>query len=151
MKKAESPVAKKTPAGSFAVLADPDPENNSAHGDLLIHENAISSLIRQAVTGIPGVSHLTGSSFVDNIAEMVRSRKIQDRAISLRISGDSVSVEISIYTYFGFSIPEVAAAIRKAVTDTVFSLTGLRVSSVDVDVRGIDEVPPASAEDPEQA
>lgn len=149
MKNAGAPVAKKAVAGSFALLPDPDPEN-AVRGDLLIHENAVSTIIRRVVMRIPGVSHLTGGSFIDNIADMVRSRK-QDRAVSLRFSGNFISIEISIYTYFGSSIPEVAATIRKAVTDTVLSLTGFQVSCVDVDVRGIDEPPDGTAEGSRQA
>lgn len=146
----EPPVEKKTPVESFALLKDPRPEN-AVPGDLVIHESAVSSIVRRVVAGIPGVSRLTGSSFVDNIAEIVRSRKMQDRAISLRFADDSVAVEISIYVYSGAVIPEVAASLQKAVADTVFSLTGLRVTGVDVNVRGMDEVPAASAEETEQA
>ena len=146
MKSTEHSAAKKTAAESFALMANPDPEN-AVPGDLVICESAVSSIVRRAVMGVPGVSRFTGSSFVDNIAEIVRSRKMQDRSIVLRFSGDAVSIEISIYTYFGFSIPEVAAALQKTVADTVFSLTGLRVSRVDVDVRGIDEASSETAAD----
>lgn len=149
MKNTESP-AKKPAAESFALMKSPDADN-AVPGDLVIHENAVCSIIRRVVTGIEGVSRLTGSSFVDNIAEIVRSRKIQDRAIALHFSENSVSVEISIYIYFGFSIPEVASALQKAVIDTVSSQTGLTVSGVNVNVRGIDEVPAEEPEGSEQA
>lgn len=150
MKNTEPPVAKKPAAESFTLMANPDP-GSAVPGDLVIHENAVSSIIRRVVEGIPGVSRLTGSSFVDNIAEIVRSRKMQDRAITLQFSEDSVAVDISLYVYSGAVIPEVAASLQKAVIDTVFSLTGLRVTGVDVSVRGIDEVPAASAEETEQS
>ena len=149
MKNTVRPV-KKTAANSFALMACPD-SVNPVPGDLVIHESAVSSIIRRVVTGVPGVSRLTGSSFVDNIAEIVRSRKIQDRAITLRLSEDSVSVEISLYVYFGFSIPEVAKTLQKDVTEKLVSLTGLKVTNVDVNVRGIDEFPAAESEETEQA
>ena len=150
MKNTVPPAAKKTVAESFALMKSPDGEN-AVPGDLVIHESAVCSIIRRVVTGLEGISRLTGSSFVDNIAEIVRSRKIQDRAIVLHFSENTVSVEISVYIYFGFSIPEVASSLQKAVTDTVSSLTGLGVSGVNVNVRGIDEVPAEETEGSEQA
>ena len=150
MKNPEPPDVKRAAAESYTLMADPDPEK-AVPGDLVVHENTIASIVRRGVEGISGVSRLTGSSFVDNIAEIVRSRKMQDRAIAVRFSGNSVSIEVSIYVYAGAVIPEVAAALQKAVTDSVTSLTGLRVAGVDVNVRGIDEVPAASPEDSEQA
>ena len=149
MKNTEPSVEKKTAAESFALMANPDPEN-AVPGDLVVHENAISSIVRRVVEKTEGISRLTGSSFVDNIAEIVRSRKMQDRAIAIRFSEDSVVIEISIYVYCGFRIPEVASSLQKSVTDAVSSLTGLRVSAVDVNVRGLDEVPSAPAEETEQ-
>lgn len=140
MKNTVSSVEKKAAAEAFALLADPDPEN-AVPGDLVVHESAIASIVRRAVESISGISRLTGSSFVDNIAEIVRSRKMQDRAISIQFSKGSVSIVISIYVYSGVRIPEVASSLQETVTDTVSSLTGLRVSRVDVNVRGLDEVP----------
>ena len=150
MKNTTVPPVKKAPAESFALMAEPD-SANSVPGDLVIHESAVSSIVRRAVAGVSGVSRLTGSTFVDNIAEIVRSRKMQDRAIVLHFSEGSVSVEISLYIYFGFSIPEVAGALKKAVSESILNLTGLQVASVDVSVRGIDEVPTAETEESEQA
>lgn len=150
MDKAEHPEVKKTASESYTLMTDPDPEK-AVSGDLVIHENAIASIIRRVVEGIPDISRLTGSSFVDNIAEIVRSRKMQDRAITVRFSENSVSIEISIYVYSGAVIPKVAASLQKAVMDSVTSMTGLLVTCVDVNVRGIDEVPAASAEGTEQA
>ena len=139
MKNAEHPNVKKAAAEHYTLMADPEPEK-AVPGDLVVHENAVASIVRRAVEEIPDISRLTGSSFVDNIAEIVRSRKIQDRAIAIRFSKGSVSIEISIYVYAGVVIPKVAAAMQKAVMDSVTSMTGLRVTAVDVNVRGIDEV-----------
>ena len=150
MKKAEHPNVKKAAAEPYTLMADSDPEK-AVPGDLVVHENAVASIVRRAVEEIPDISRLTGSSFVDNIAEIVRSRKIQDRAIAIRFSKGSVSIEISIYVYAGVVIPKVAAAMQKAVMDSVTSMTGLRVTAVDVNVRGIDEVSADSADESEQA
>ena len=144
MKNSVAPARQKPADESFALMKSPDPEN-ALPGDLVIHESAVSSIIRRVVTGIQGISRLAGSSFVDNIAEIVRSRKMQDRAIVLHLSEDTVSVEISIYVYLGFSIPEAAAALQKAVIDKVTGLTGLKVSNVDINVRGVDENPAEEA------
>jgi len=150
MKNAEHPDVKKAAAEPYTLMADPDPEK-AVPGDLVVHENAIASIVHRVVEEIPDISRLTGSSFVDNIAEIVRSRKMQDRAITIRFSEGSVAIEISIYVYSGVIIPKVAASLQKAVIDSVTSMTGLRVTGVDVSVRGIDEAPVPSTEGSEHA
>ena len=65
----------------------------SEMGEVKIHENVISSLVRQAALSIDGVSRLAGSTLVDNIAEIVGSRRMQSRAITIEMA-DNNSVSI---------------------------------------------------------
>jgi len=119
-------------------------------GDVKIHENVISTLVRQAALEQEGVSRLAGSALVDDIANLVGSRRMQARAITVELGEDNrVSIEIKINLLFGYRIPEVAERVQKAVIRTVEEVTGMVVPKVNVLVQEIEA--PAETEDEEAA
>ena len=108
-------------------------------GNVKIHGNVISSIVRKIACSVEGVSKISGSSFVDNIAEMVGSKKMHDRSIVVEMGDSSVSVEVSISLVYGVSLPEVAEKVQKAVADEIIRLTGLKVAKVNIVIREIEE------------
>ena len=119
---------------------------DSGIGDVKIHENVISSLARRATLSIEGVSRLAGSLLVDNIAEIVGSRRMQDRAIAVIFEEDNrVSLEIKLILEFGVRIPDVSGAVQRAVIEAVERHTGMTVKRVDVIVQAL-ESPEEEAE-----
>ena len=108
-------------------------------GDIKIHESVIASLARKAALAVPGVSRLAGSSLVDNIAEIVGSRRMQSRAVAITIGEkNEVTIELKIILQFGCRIPEVATEVQKAVISEIETTTGMNVTSVDVLVQEIE-------------
>ena len=92
------------------VIASPRNDAQS-FGDLKIHENVISSIVRKATLAQAGVSRLSGNNFVDTIGEIVGSRRIQDRAILVKLCDDNrIELEIKVVVKFGFIVPEIGRA-----------------------------------------
>ncbi|MHB9137834.1 MAG: Asp23/Gls24 family envelope stress response protein [Victivallaceae bacterium] len=116
------------------------PGKGSELGLIKIHENVISSIVRKAALSVDGVSRLAGSSFVDNIAEIVGSRKISDRAIAIKLDDDKVEIEIKINMKFGYKVPDVASEVQTAIIEQVENVTGMNVVGVNVVVQEIEEV-----------
>ena len=117
-------------------------------GEVKVHENVISALVRQAVSGVDGVMRLAGSTLMDNIAEIVGSRKMQDRSISVNIEdGGRVSLDVKVNLKFGYKIPVVTTAIQKAVIENVEQITGMVVTRVNVIVQELEMEAPAEADD----
>ncbi|MBE6357456.1 MAG: Asp23/Gls24 family envelope stress response protein [Lentisphaerae bacterium] len=109
-------------------------------GDIRIHEGVIASIARKAALGIPGVSRLAGSSLVDNLAEIVGSRRMQSRNITITLSEDNnVAIEIKVVFRFGFRIPDVSTEIQKAVIREVENTTGMNVVRVHIIVQDIED------------
>ena len=104
-----------------------------------IHERVITTIVRKVASEVEGVSRISGNSLVDNIAELVGSKRIKDRAISVQMGEGTVAVEVSINLLFGYKLPEVARALQDKIEEEIKSLTGLKVSQVDVIIRDIDE------------
>ena len=112
----------------------------SEMGDVKIHENVIAALVRQAALEQEGVSRLAGSALVDDIANLVGSRRMQARAINVELAEDSrVGIEIKLNLVFGYRIPEVAERVQKAVISTVEEITGMTVMRVNVLIQEIEE------------
>ena len=96
-----------------------------------------------------GVSRLAGSSFVDNIAEIVGSRKISDRAIAIKLDEDKVEIELKINMKFGYKVPEVASEVQTVIIEQVENVTGMNVVGVNVVVQEIEEVTEHSEQEEE--
>ncbi len=124
----------------------PVAEHGNQYGQIRIHEGAIATIVRKAACSVPGVTRITGNSFVDNIAEIVGSKKIQDRSIQIAMNNSSVAVELSINIQYGVQLPAVAAAVQDAVSREIKAITGLNVTKVNVIVREMEDASEDEAE-----
>ena len=124
----------------------PVAEHGNQYGQIKIHEGAIATIVRKAACSVPGVTRITGNSFVDNIAEIVGSKKIQDRSIQIAMNNASVAVELSINIQYGVQLPAVAAAVQDAVSREIKAITGLNVTKINVIVREMEDASEDEAE-----
>jgi len=126
-------------APKSSVPANTSVDVNSM-GEVKIHENVISALVRKAALSIAGVARLAGSPLVDNIAEIVGYRRMQDRAITVTLDDDSnrVTIDVKVNLLFDTKVPVVATAIQKAVIEAVESATGMTVVKVNVIVQELE-------------
>ena len=114
-------------------------------GSIRILDGAITTIVKRTVLGIEGVARLSGSSLIDDFADLVRSKRMQERSIQIEHDGDDVTVSVAVNPYFGYKFPALIDEIKTKVTQAVSDMAGLQVSSVRVDIRGIEELP---AEEP---
>ena len=100
------------------MLADSD------FGDVKIHDGVIATITRRAALSVEGVSRLAGNALVDNLAEIVGSRRMQSRAIAISVNeNNQVVIEIKLNLKIGYTIPEVAENVQKAVIADVEKIT----------------------------
>ena len=114
-------------------------------GSIRILDGAITTIVKRTVLGIEGVARLSGSTLIDDFADLVRSKRIQERSIQIEHDGNDVSVSVAVNPYFGYKFPALIDEIKTKVTQAVSDMAGLQVASVRVDIRGIEELP---AEEP---
>ena len=115
--------------------------NGAAVGTIRILDGAISTIVKRTVLGIEGVARLSGSSLIDDFADLVRSKRMQDRSIQIEHKDDSVAITVAVNPYFGYKFPALIAEIQKKVSKAVLDMTGIKVASVSVDIKGIEERP----------
>ena len=83
---------------------------------------------------------------MDNIAEIVGSRRMQDRAITVTMDeSNRVALEIKLNIKLGYRLPKVAAAVQQAVISEVEAATGMTVTKVNVLVQEVED--PQNEED----
>ncbi len=104
-------------------------------GKVKIHHEAISTIASQVITTIPGVVEMSGS-IVENIAEKL-GKKNPDKGIKTEIMGEEVRIAVSVIVRYGTKIPEIAWQIQKNVRKNIEELTGLHVTSVNVNIEGV--------------
>ena len=115
--------------------------NGAAVGTIRILDGAISTIVKRTVLGIEGVARLSGSSLIDDFADLVRSKRMQDRSIQIEHKDDSIAITVAVNPYFGYKFPALIAEIQKKVSEAVLDMTGIKVASVSVDIKGIEERP----------
>jgi len=113
----------------------------AAVGTIRILDGALSTIIKRTVLGIKGVARLSGSSLIDDFADLVRSKRMQDRSIQIEHKNQMIAVTVAINPYYGYKFPALIAEIRQKVADTILDMTGIMVASVNVDIKGIEELP----------
>ena len=144
--KSKTPAPQKKTECTEAVV----PQTGTPKGKIRISRETISGIVRRVACSVDGVTRLTGSSLVDNIAEFVGSRKVLDRAIQIEIRPDGIVIDLSINIQYGVSLPETAANVQRTVAGQVEEMTGLKVSQVNVVIREMEDVAEEEEDEAEQ-
>ena len=105
-------------------------------GVIQIANDVVSSIAGLAVMEIDGVARLTGNITRELVTKL--GRKSLSKGIRLNFSGNELSVDVSIEVKFGYNIVEVSKNVQDRVKTNVNTMTGLKVSTVNVRVSGID-------------
>jgi len=121
--------------------------NGTAVGTIRILDGAISTIVKRTVLGIEGVARLSGSSLIDEFADLVGSKRMLDRSIQIEHDDQSLVVTVAVNPYYGYKFPALIAEIQRKVSDAISTMTGVNVSSVNVNIKGIEDRP---AEKPAQ-
>lgn len=125
----------------------PAEKKASENSTVRVHESVVSSIVRKTVLGTKGVVRFAGNSFVDNIAEFVGSKAIQDRAITVEMGDGAVSVEVQIILQYGVHIPTVAHEIQNSIRTQLQDMTGMTVDQVNAVIMDIEPAQPETEED----
>ena len=115
--------------------------NGAAVGTIRILDGAISTIVKRTVLGIEGVARLSGSTLIDDFADLVRSKRIQDRSIQIEHKGQAIAVTVAVNPYFGYKFPALIVQIRQKVSAAILDMTGITVASVNGDIKGLEERP----------
>lgn len=107
-------------------------ENGSMH----ISEDVIASIAGLAAMEVEGVCGL-GSTLSTDLADIL-GKKSLSKGIRISISeANDICVDCSIFVKLGQNIKEVGTNVQSAIASNIESVTGFKVSAVNVTVAGI--------------
>ncbi len=113
-------------------------------GTVKIADEVVSIIAGLAATEVEGVASMSGG-IAGGIAEVL-GRKYFSKGVKVEVGTEDTKVDIFIIVKYGERIPDVAWDIQESVKKAVESMTGLKVSSVNIHVQGI-QFPPNEGED----
>lgn len=101
-------------------------ENNN-FGQVKISNDVIATIAGLAAIEVEGVE--TTSTFTDKL--------LKNNGVKIQIEEDDVILDVMIIIDYGISIPDIAFKVQENVKNTVETMTGLKVSQVNIHVQGI--------------
>ncbi len=103
------------------------------NGNILISEDVIGTIVAHAVSEVNGVVGLSTKPGAD-IIEMI-GRKNWGKGIKVVVDEDNkVSIDCNVIVTYGQNVVAAASDVQIAIYNAVDSMTGVKVSSVNVNV-----------------
>ena len=118
----------------------------SDQGSIRISEDVVASIAALATSETAGVSGLYSTLTSDIVSFL--SKKNLSKGVRIEIGEDgTVEIEIGFLALFGHNICEVSKQVQENVRSSVESMTGLKVTEVNVHVGGVTFTPAPAVED----
>ena len=122
----------------------------SDQGSIRISEDVVASIAALATSETEGVSGLYSTLTSDIVSFL--SKKNLSKGVRIEIGEQgTVKIEIGFLALFGHNICEVAKQVQENVKNAVESMTGLKVTEINVHVGGVTFTPAPAAEEPAPA
>ena len=103
--------------------------------DIKISNDVVASIAGVAVSEVEGVYSMAGG--LSGISEVFGGKKNLTKGIKVEVGEKETKIDVNIIVEYGVRIPDVAFEIQSRVKKAVESMTGLKVSGVNIHVQGI--------------
>ena len=100
-------------------------ENN--FGQVKISNDVVSTIANLAALEIEGVE--SNATFTDKI--------LKNNGVKIQIEDEEVNLDVVIMVTYGVAVHDIAFKVQENVKNTVETMTGLKVSQVNIHVQGI--------------
>lgn len=101
-----------------------------------ISNEVVASIAGVAVSEVQGVYGMAGG-IAGGISEVLSGKKNLSRGIKVEVGEKDTKIDVNIIVEYGVRIPDVAFEIQGRVKKAVETMTGLKVSGVNIHVQGI--------------
>jgi uncharacterized alkaline shock family protein YloU len=83
------------------------------------------------------LSNETSIGTISGLANKVSGSQSHDQGVRVQVGQQETIVDLAMIVRYGASIPRVAEAVRKSVTEQLLSMTGLRAREINIAVTDI--------------
>ena len=101
-----------------------------------IADDVVAIIAGKAVSEVNGVAGMSGG-FAGGISEVLSGKKNLSKGIKVEVGERETKIDVNIIVEYGVRIPDVAFEIQGRVKKAVETMTGLKVSGVNIHVQGI--------------
>lgn len=101
-----------------------------------ISNDVVASIAGVAVSEVQGVYSMAGG-IAGGISEVLSGKKNLSKGIKVEVGERDTKIDVNIIVEYGVRIPDVAFEIQGRVKKAVETMTGLKVSEVNIHVQGI--------------
>ncbi len=103
------------------------------NGNVMISEDVIATIVAHAVSEVEGVVGLSVKPGAD-IAELI-GKKNWGKGMKVVIAEDeSLTIDCNVVVAYGQNVVSVASAVQQAISGAVESMSGIKVSAVNVNI-----------------
>ncbi len=123
--------------------------NNEESGEngIKIADDVVAVIAGVAVSEVQGVAAMAGG-IAGGISEVFSGKKNMAKGIKVELGEKQAKIDVNIIVEYGARIPDVAFEIQSRVKKSVETMTGLKVSEVNVHVQGVKtEIPKQEKEE----
>jgi len=110
-------------------------DNSNDLGSIRIADEVVSIIAGLAAVEVEGVAAMSGG-WGTGIVEML-GRKNLGKGVKVEVGEKEAAIDVFLLVEFGFPIPKVAQTVQEQVKSAVETMTGLRVTSINVHVVGV--------------
>ena len=101
-----------------------------------ISNDVVASIAGVAVSEVQGVYSMAGG-IAGGISEVFGGKKNLTKGIKVEVGEKETKIDVNIIVEYGTRIPDVAFEIQNRVKKSVETMTGLKVSNINVHVQGV--------------
>ena len=105
------------------------------NGNIQISEEVICTISNVAALEVDGIHEMSGN-ITTGIAEIL-GKKNTGKGVKVGLTSDEVAIDLSVIIKYGVKIPDVAWEVQKKVTSAVETMTGLKVTAVNIHIEGL--------------
>lgn len=95
--------------------------------------SVIANIAAEEINGVSDLQSLTGN----NISQLLKGKKVSGKNVKVTLNEEYAIIDLNLAVEYGVKIPEIVSAVQENVKKTVETMTGLKVSSVNVNVQSI--------------
>lgn len=110
--------------------------NTYSQGVVRISEDVVGVIAGIAASEIRGVAGLS-ATLTGGITQVVTGKRNVTRGVKVTVGEKDAIIDMILSVEYGFKIPEVVGKVQENVITTVETITGLKVSAVNVYINSI--------------
>lgn len=104
-------------------------------GEVQIADEVIAAIAGLAATEVEGVSSMAGNITKDLVSKL--GRTTLSKGVKIEVDAENVEVDLALQVEYGYSIPKVSRTVQERVKSAIETMTGLRVSEVNVRIASV--------------